>query len=343
MQYDHYTPSRGEAFEHKNFYLTFASMNGVKVSYFPFDVIKKIGKESYNARLLEAVRRERPDMVFAFMYSDEFVPKVLEELKRHTTTSAWFADDHWRLHNYSRGYAPQFTWAVTTWSKAPAIYARYGIKNIIRSQWACNPKFWKPVAAPRDMDVSFVGQYNSSRGKIVEELRRAGVDIWVRGWGWPEGRLTHEEMTRSFSRSKINLNFNAPPPRSGAKMLGRLLFKRSIGRIVPDFWNFRENLVSWYHMKVPQIKARPFEVLGCKTFLISAYADDMEKYYEDGKEIVYYDGSVADLVKKVQYYLPRDAERERIARAGYERTIKEHTYERRFRDLFQKIGLDYNQ
>ena len=92
-------------------------------------------------------------------------------------------------------------------------------------------------------------------------------------------------------------------------------------------------------MKTPQIKARPFEVLACRAFLISAFADDMDSYYEDKKEIVYYNGEIDDLVKKIRYCLDRPRERERIAKNAYERTIKEHTYERRFAEVFEKIGL----
>ena len=48
---------------------------------------------------------------------------------------------------------------------------------------------------------------------------------------------------------------------------------------------------------------------------------------------------IDELIKKIKYFLPRDVEREGIARAGYERTIKEHTYEGRFMEIFSKIGL----
>ena len=43
--------------------------------------------------------------------------------------------------------------------------------------------------------------------------------------------------------------------------------------------------------------------------------------------------------KKGKYYLKNDEEREMIAKAGYERTLKEHTYLQRFEEIFKKIGL----
>ena len=341
IQRENYNPDRGRSFEYGNFYLTLKTLPGIEVIEYPFDPIIQIGRKRFNQELLDLVEKEKPDLFFAFMLSDELDPAVLNEIKRLTTSVAWFADDHWRLWNYSRYYAPHFTWNITTWSKAPAAYADYGIKNVIRSQWACNTNEWKPAeVVSQDIDVSFVGQYNSSRGKIIEELRKAGVNVWVRGWGWPEGRLSHAEIIQAFARSKINLNFNTPPPLFNPRMFARIFFRRSLNKIVPSLRRLPQNISTWRHMSIPQIKARPFEILGSKAFLISACADDVEHYYADGKEIVYYDGTIKDLVDKINYYLPREEERRRIAEAGYERTVKEHTYKIRFEQIFKIIGLN---
>ncbi|MBI2888543.1 MAG: glycosyltransferase [Candidatus Liptonbacteria bacterium] len=339
---------RGFTFEYNNFYLTLKGMSeissnsegaGVEVIEYPFDAIVRVGKRRFNDDFLALAAREKPDVVFIFPYTDEFEERTLDELKKHTTTLAWFADDHWRLWNYSRFLAPHLSWAVTTWSKAPEEYARYGISNIIRSQWACNPRMWHPVEVPaKDIEVSFIGQRNSARTRIVEELRRAGIEVWVRGWGWPEGRLSEEEMIAGISRSKICLNFNNPPDRWRAKLFARLLFRRSGTRIVPDVFHFPSNVRSWLNMAIPQIKARPFELAGCGAFVISGYADDLERYYEEGKEMAFY-RTIPELIEKIRHYSARPEEREGIAKAGYERTLRDHTYEARFREIFSKMGV----
>jgi spore maturation protein CgeB len=164
--------------------------------------------------------------------------------------------------------------------------------------------------------------------------------VWVRGWGWPEGRAASGETAEIFCRSKINLNINTPPERWRLRSLARIFFKRSVGKIVPDLARVPDNFKTWLHTSIPQIKARPFEILAQNAFLISGYADDMDNYYEDGKEIVYY-RTIPELIEKVRYYLPRDEEREKIAQAGYKRTIREHSYEKRFRDMFRVMKLDY--
>src|SRR3989344_982099 len=280
-------------------------MPGVEVIEYPYDTIINIGKRRFNAELLELVEREKPDLFFAFMYTDEFDEKTLEAIKQKTKSVAWFADDHWRLWNYSRYYAPHFTWAVTTWSKAPEFYARYGIKNIIRSQWACNPDKWKAFDAARgkssdkDIDVSFVGQRTGKRANIIGELRRAGIKVYVRGWGWREGRASEEEAVKIFSQSKINLNINDSPGLFKPKYLARLFLRRSLNRFIPSL-NFRDNFKSWRGIAIPQIKARPFELSARGAFVISGYADDMNAYYKENEEMVFYRSS-AELVEKIKY------------------------------------------
>ena len=338
IQAENYDTSRNPSFEYLNFYLTLKNMTGVEVIEYEYDRLLKISRKKFNEELIEIIKKEKPDLFFAFMYSDEFEFQTLKTIKRLTTSIAWFADDHWRLDSYSRFYAPHFTKTITTWGEGIKNYERYGIDNVIRSQWACNHNIWKPFDCERDIDVSFIGQYNPARYFLVSELRKAGINVWVRGWGWPEGRLSGKEMVRVFSRSKINLNFSTPPKRWSPKLLSRLLLKKSTNHIRPS-WHFISNFRSWFNTSIPQIKARPFEILACETFLISGFADDMDQYYENKKEIIYYDGSVIDLVEKIKYYLDHPEEREKIAAASYKRTQAEHTYEKRFKEIFDKIGI----
>mgnify|MGYP001617003201 FL=1 len=41
------------------------------------------------------------------------------------------------------------------------------------------------------------------------------------------------------------------------------------------------------------------------------------------------------MIEKIKYYLAREDKRKKIANAGYERTSKDHTYEKRFREIFK--------
>ncbi len=57
-----------------------------------------------------------------------------------------------------------------------------------------------------------------------------------------------------------------------------------------------------------------------------------------GREVATF-ADTAELVDKVRYYLASEEERADIALAGYRRTLRDHTYERRFNEIFSRIGL----
>lgn len=75
---------------------------------------------------------------------------------------------------------------------------------------------------------------------------------------------------------------------------------------------------------------RIFETTAAGSLLITDYVPGLEKLFDIGKEIVVYK---KDGVDEVKYYLEHDEERERIARAGLERTKKDH----RLRDRLEEM------
>jgi spore maturation protein CgeB len=338
LRHEYYDPSRAESFEYINFYGTLRQMRGVEAREVPFDGAATEGRAVFNRNVLAAVGEFRPDVVFAFMYTDEFEPEILDEIKKKAVTIAWFADDYWRFFNYSRFLAPRFTRAVTTSAQAYDWYQSAGIKNVIRSQWACNPQAFHPLeVGKRDIPVSFIGQRKGPRARVVERLRSAGVPVSCFGYGWEEGRVSREKMLEVVSRSKIALNLNERPGLLTPKVAAKLFLRKSLDRVVPDM-RLYQNFQAWRHYAVPHIHARPFEFSGCGAFVLSGYAAGMEEYYEEGREMAFYRGT-DDLIEKVRYYLERESEREAIAKAGYERTMREHTYEARFRALFASVGF----
>ena len=54
---------------------------------------------------------------------------------------------------------------------------------------------------------------------------------------------------------------------------------------------------------------------------------------------MYYE-SYEDLLEKVEYYLTHEEERAQIARNGYEKVKKYHTYKNRVETMLQTMGLE---
>jgi spore maturation protein CgeB len=344
MKYDYGKRELGYGFEHYNFYDSLVKMEGerYKVIYFPFDeIMEEVGKDKMNEKLLEIVQQEKPNLCFFFLFENEIKKETIKTITNNSgsITFNWFTDDHWRFDNFSKYYAPYFHWISTTDSKAMKKYYKIGYKNVIKTQWACNHFLYKPLDLPKIYDVSFVGQPHGNRRKIIEKIEKAGINVKYWGRGWLAGRVSQEEMIKIFSQSKINLNLTKSSGTLSFKSLAGIFLNRKQGLIrinSPRYW--LDNFRSLKGSVREQIKGRNFEIPGCKGFLITGDADNLHDYYKDGKEIVIYKNT-KDLIEKIKYYLEHEYECEVIARAGYERTLRDHTYEKRFNEIFDFIGL----
>jgi spore maturation protein CgeB len=344
MRHDYGVPSRGESFEHYNFYEPLRDM-GHDILYFDFmTLLQKRGRRSMNRRLLDVCRSEKPDVLFSCLFKDEFEKKTVGEISERgdTVTVNWFADDHWRFENFSRHWAPHFNHVVTTASSALPKYAEIGYRGVIKSQWGCNHLRYRPIDVAKEYDVTFVGQPHGDRRAVIEEIRRVGIDARAWGTGWETGRLSQDEMVRVFNASRIVLNlsnasvldagrFRRVTSRLRASLesrLGRTLLRSSGGASV------RTTPTSYYE----QIKGRNFEVPGCGAFLLTGEADNLGEYYKEGREVLTF-SDVDDMIDKIRYYLRRNEEREVVAEAGFRRTVNEHTYFHRFGDVFRQMGI----
>lgn len=333
-KYDYGKPEQGYSFEHYNFY-EFFQRSGHEIIYFDtLSLLKELGKEATNRRLLEKAKAENADLMFTVLFTDELDQAVVRQISEETNTPTlnWFCDDHWRFENYSKHWAPSFNWVVTTAKSAVPKYASLPYANAIKSQWGCNHFLYRQLDLPLEYDVSFIGQPHGNRREIIRTIQKSGIKVQTFGTGWRAGRVSQEEMIRIFNQSRINLNLsNASVGADGDQTRGNSLVGRLLGKLA-----FKpEPPVSY----VEQIKGRNFEVPGCGGFMLTGKAEDLENYYQPGKEIVCFEDT-KDLIDKIRYYLAHEGERVAIARAGYERTLREHTYAHRFAEIFKKMNLE---
>ncbi len=322
MLYAYGVEERGYSYDYYNFYQPLKEMYG-DVQMFDFmTLFQQKGKQSMNEMLLSLVKESRPDLVMFSLYTNQFVPEIVDDLRRYTKTLCFFHDDGWRVE-FSRFWARHFDWFTTVDSHRVRQYQHLGYNNAIHFPYACNPAIYKKLDLPKKYDVSFVGGAHPYRKWFIKKLKKAGIQVYAAGSGWPAGRLTQDEMVRVINQSKINLNLS-----NSASWDLRYLM--SSHRTLINTLRSAKN--------VEQMKARPFEINGCGGFQLSYYVEGLEHCYEIGQEIVVY-LDVDDLIRKVKYYLAHDDEHETIANRGYQRTLAEHTYAQRFQSVFARIGF----
>jgi spore maturation protein CgeB len=169
---------------------------------------------------------------------------------------------------------------------------------------------------PRAHDVVFVGAIGKSRtwrsnALLEQAAERAPIEFWGYragrlGPGNAVGRHYHGEawgldMYRVLARATIALNRH--------------------GDIAGDYAN----------------NMRLYEATGVGSLLLTDAKKNLGDLFQPGREVVTY-RSGDELVKMIHYYLANEDERARIARAGQARTLLEHTYEQRMRELETILG-----
>ena len=82
---------------------------------------------------------------------------------------------------------------------------------------------------------------------------------------------------------------------------------------------------------------RLFEATGIGTCLLTDWKENLPTLFESDTEVVTYRNN-AECIKKVKYLLENPAEREAIAKAGQQRTLKDHTYDLRMAELNKEIS-----
>ncbi|MEM7623196.1 MAG: glycosyltransferase [Planctomycetota bacterium] len=339
MQWDYGDPARGESFEQVNL---LGSLVGMGFEVLHFDALafsREHGAAAAGERYTEIARSEAPDVVFSVLFEDELpaaaIRAVSEELSAVTVN--WFCDDHWRFEGFSARYAPAFNYVATTARSAMPKYDAIGYTNVIKTQWAANHFAYTPSEAGCVHGVTFVGQPHGTRRRLVRELRRAGIELDVWGHGWKSDghreRLDQAGLVRVFGESRISLNL------SNASIGGKR--KRGVRRLVARLRGEREagalELIEG-EAGLNQIKARVFEVPACGGFLLTGDAEDLGAYFVEGEEIeVYRTGD--ELIEKIRRYLDDDTARDRIARAGHGRVLREHTYAHRLHAILERCGV----
>ena len=90
---------------------------------------------------------------------------------------------------------------------------------------------------------------------------------------------------------------------------------------------------------IPHVRLRDFEAPMCRTCYLTGECDEIREFYDVGREIDTY-STQAELIDKTKFYLGNLAVAEKLREQGYRRAIADHTWTRRFCELFDEVELN---
>jgi spore maturation protein CgeB len=163
-------------------------------------------------------------------------------------------------------------------------------------------------------DVCFVGGQFKRRGYYLSYLTEFDLEIYGPGW-------------RKYGASR-------------KADLSKFLKLRSIwGEDLVKLYNNSKiviNISQWSPEEFGGENLRLFDVPSCGAFLLTDHTNDLLNFFTPGVEIETFK-SPKELRDKVEYYLSHPEEREKIAKKGYERSLKLPTYIDRAKEIINDM------
>lgn len=163
---------------------------------------------------------------------------------------------------------------------------------------------------PKDVDVSFVGGISRHHGKAVPVLEYLAQNTPMQFFGYGAGSLDRDSSIRGRHHGEVwGLDMYRALARS------RITLNRHI--------NVAENNAN---------NMRLYEATGVGSLLITDKKDNLNDLFEIGKEVIAY-STQEEAAELIRYYLAHPDEAEAIAKAGQARTLRDHTYKHRMKEL----------
>lgn len=296
---------------YQNYYLPLKKLFGKVIIFDPLRAMAISGKNQMEEKFISLIKREKPDYIFIDSRGNELTIDFLERIRKispDTKIISYTGDDDKDFENLKRYHALFMDCTITAQPHFLGKYHHDGVRNVC-SSFGINTKVFRPMDTKKIYDVTFIGKASKERVKTIEFLIKNRVNLKVFGGLWDNypklknfcmGHLSSDEMPKVINQTKINIG----------------LSKNKYG--------------------TPAFKWRIFEISSCRAFSLTDYFGEYLKLFKNNKEIVMFRDE-RDLLKKINYYLEHEKEREKIAANIYKRTIKNYDVSDDFKKIFEQI------
>lgn len=300
-------------------------------------VSQELLKQVKEAHAIEPIK-----LFFSYFYDACVYPWAIDEIKSMgIVTANWYCNSAYQLHLVSE-ISPHYDWCLFPEKSTIEDYKALGA-NPLYTQEAANPNVYKHYDLPYEYDVSFIGQAYGERPAFMKFLLEKGVNIKVFGYGWQNWtKRPHDNPIKALLRPMKYKLLGNPIVQLPQNILGPVLSDEDM---IKTYSKSKINLgfssAGETHKtgkRVVHLRLRDFEIPMSGGFYMIEYMQELEEFFEVGKEIVCYQGR-DDLISKINHYLTHDDEREAIRKAGYQRAQRDHTWHKRFADAFKQMGL----
>ena len=188
-----------------------------------------------------------------------------------------------------------------------------GLDNMVFLMSGFSPRYHAPAPPqPFVRDVAFIGGpgRRGQRVAFLAEIARH-FDTEVFGLHWDRWRDAHRGL-------RVNGPVNN---REYARICASSRIVLGVNEINDDEYYFSN---------------RTFLTMACGAFHLTHYVPRLENVFQNGEHLAWYHDD-ADALAKIREWLPRDAERARVAAAGHAVVLEHHQYFHRVARILHRL------
>lgn len=320
--------------------------------------------EEANERVVKRVREGGIDLFMTTCTEIDLYLDTLEYVKKLGIPTLLICFDNLTVPFAHKIIAPHFDLVWLTSIETKYLFDKWRVNSIFLP-YAANPNISTPLYSQEEERVLFVGTPYGSRCNMINTLIDGNIPVTLyakstditktfiphnengelikviyRMLCYPIGRkLAYASIKNKFMRqSKLHTeseNLKHFPPVPVDRMMG-LYSTHALS--LSSVSNRHTGVLA---KPVFIVNLRSFEIPAAGGILFCQYNPELDGYFNEGKEAVYYYND-EDMIDKAKFYLSpsRRNVRERIKRKAYEKAISEHTWFCRFSEVFKELNIN---
>ena len=325
-----------------------------------------VAREQFSTQLWDTFHHEhtvKPFQLFFSYLMDGMVDlTVIDRIRATGVPTCNFSCNNIHQFDLVDEISPHFEFNLHAEKNAREKFLSVGA-NPLWWPMASNPKYFHPVDVPRSVEASFVGENYALRARYIGYLLENGIDVHAYGPRWQHGstsrwrswakRLKYLALSaatldpQSQVRASANLADHDYRRYLSARFPGNLHPPVSDEELIALYSRSQVSLgfLEVYHQHDPaqpvvrHLHLREFEAPMSGALYCTGYSDELAEFFEPDREVVAYH-SQYELLDKVKYYLSHPQQAAQVRQAGRLRALNDHTYQRRYRQLFETLGLE---
>jgi len=324
-------------------------------------------------------RKRPIDAFLSYFYNAHFDPSAFVDIHRLGIPTINFYCNSLYQFELVAAIAPNVSFAWHAEKAAAPLYRAAGATPVWVQMAADPDVYRPTPGTTRAARTCFVGQRYSDRDRWLGGLIRSGVPLDIYGPGWQRtngtGQADHTSRTSLGRREPapgsptsylqaVARNVRRDGLVGGAVRTWRQAsYRRETRQLAPTFWEHARGPIPFEQIRdvfgryqvvvnasnvwadgapgsrlIPHVRLRDFEAPMCGACYLTGDTEEIREFYEVGREIETYQ-SPEEFVAKARFYLAHPDAAERMRQAGYCRARRDHTWQRRFEQLFRETGI----